>query len=67
MVRDDGRGTNGIKVWKTQNGDGLKLVSKYNTKVSILWDNRDNHSAWLKDANTIVVMHGENTYEFNKQ
>ena len=67
MVRDDGRDTDGYRVWKTQNGDGLKLVSKYNTKVSILWDNRDTHSAWLKDANTIVVMHGANTYEFNKQ
>jgi len=39
MVRNDGRDTDGYRVWKTQNGDGPRMVNKFNTKISIFWDN----------------------------
>lgn len=30
----------------------------------IQWDNEFNKEAWLKDSNTIVVMHGDKAFEF---
>ena len=43
--------------WKTRNGDGPKLMNKFDTKISIIWDNNSIVEAWLKDKNTITMMH----------
>jgi hypothetical protein len=51
MMRHDGKDDG----WKTENGDGSKLVSKFNTEIPIMWDSGKSEYAYLKDANTIVV------------
>ena len=55
LVRDDGRDTNGQCCWKTQNGDGLKLLSKFGTEIPIFWDNGSYQKLVMRDANTFVV------------
>ena len=55
----DSSGSTETRVWKTQNGDGERLFSNYNTEIDILWDNNLNNikKARLQDDNTIVIVH----------
>jgi hypothetical protein len=39
MVRNDGRDGSGSMVWKSENGDGAKLASKLNKKITVSWNN----------------------------
>ena len=64
MVYNDGRDASGTRCWKTRNGEGRKLMSKIDTKVDILWDNKHESDVFLKDKNTIVHMSGATAYEF---
>ena len=64
MIRDDGRNADDTRCWKTRFGDGPKLVSKFNNKVNILWENSDLLVAWLENSKTIVVKQGNKYYSF---
>ena len=49
--------------WKTKDGNGLKMISEFGTKVPIVWDDSSAsdvafskyEEARLKDANTIEL------------
>jgi len=56
---------NGIRCWKTQNGDGIKLIT-LNTHVNLLWDNVGPHDAYMPNANTINVLHDTIWYNFTR-
>ena len=65
MVKDDGRDASKACCWKTQNGDGPKLMnSDYKTKISIWWDNSSSVPAYLRDEKTIIVVIGGKDYKF---
>lgn len=65
MVKDDGRDASKACCWKTQNGDGPKLMnSDYETMISIWWDNSVAIQAFLKDDNTIIIIAGGTHYPF---
>jgi len=55
----------GTRCWKTQNGDGVKLI-QLNQHVNLLWDNTGLHEAYISDANTINVLHGTTWYTFTR-
>ena len=73
MVKVDGEFTqlkdaSGTRNWKTQNGQGAKLTSgPFNTQISVLLDNVDTKTLWLKDANTMVIqVSSSSTSEFTR-
>jgi hypothetical protein len=55
MVVDDGREPGSWGSWKTENGNGQKLIK--GEHVKIFWENRVKLETWLKDENTISVKH----------
>ena len=64
MARDP-LSTSGVRVFKTQNGNGNRLMS-LNVVTDILWDNTANLSAYRPNANEILVKHGNTLYAFNR-
>jgi len=62
MSRDDNTSTDGTRIFKTRNGGGKLLVD--NHVIRVLWDNKDEHVAYMPDPDTIAVVHGNTVYNF---
>lgn len=64
MARDV-HATNGVRVWKTTNGNSTKLLHISSHPVApILWDNTHDLMACMPTENIIRVWHGTVPYEF---
>jgi len=64
-VRKIGCGTDKTGIFKTQNGDGVRLT-KLNRVIRVLWDNTSYLEAYMPDKKTITVRHGDKLYHFNR-
>ena len=49
---------------KTENGDGMKVMNT-GARIHVLWDNHVRKEVYLKDENTLIVMH-DREYEFTR-
>lgn len=49
---------------KTENSDGIKLMN-IGTRVNVLWDNCVYKEAYLKDENTLIIIH-DREYQFTR-
>jgi len=51
---------------KTENGEGIKLVTAGNITISVLWDGHEKKNMYISDENTLAVIHGSGHYYFKR-
>ena len=51
---------------KTENGDGIKLLTMSETSISVLWDGCSRRDVYISDENTIAIIHDNDHYYFNR-
>jgi len=56
---------NGTRCFKTENGDGKRLISRYPIRAK--WDNSGYHNAYMVDAKTIAVKHDDGYHNFTRK
>ena len=65
MTIHDSTEKNGLGTFKTENGDALKLIN-IGTTINILWEDKKYIKAYMLNKNTIIVVHNNKNYYFNK-
>jgi hypothetical protein len=65
MTIHDSSLNSGLGTFKTENGDALKLIN-IGTTINILWENKKYVKAYMLNKNTIIVVHNNKNYYFNK-
>ena len=51
---------------KTENGDGIKLLTMSETGITVLWDRHTYREIYISDEDTIAIIHNNDHYYFNR-
>jgi len=51
---------------KTENGEGIRLLTAGDITISALWDGAQQKNVYISDENTLAVIHGNEHYYFTR-